>query len=312
PDYGLGAGDQPQLERIASAKFGAVERNTGVAPPDLLAIIASTAAPVTVPDWKRQAEIKVSSAGLSELTLTPAVMSLARPDLNDIRIVSGAVQIPYVFGEPRRIETVVTPVAETKNGVTVFKVEFPYANVPMKTLAFRTGETVAFSRAVRLYSSARDRRGAVSRAMLESRVWNYNPEEMNCQLVFSLPGQSSGEPFFMEIDNGSNGPVSITSAAVVYELAALIFRAEPGALSLLYSNSHAAAPQYDMQMFRDRLLNADTNPAELSGADSAVAAALLSRSEKVLLGLLLAAVAAGLAWAVARALPKERPKGGAA
>jgi len=193
---------------------------------------------------------------------------------------------------------------ETKDNLSVYKVDFPYANTAVHSLSFKTSEKTAFSRAVNIYSSAKDMRGGVVRSMLESRVWNYNPEEQNDSLTFNISGRASGEPFYIEIDNGSNSPVLITDVSVGYEMPTLIFRAGGGPLELLYNNPRAETPQYDMNMFRSRLINADTIPAVLAGGED-VAKTPLSGHGKLLFALLLALVAAVLVWAVVKVLPKK-------
>lgn len=303
PEYGQFADKTPPA-KIPPAKFGAIEPNVSGASQELMALIAPAAGPLTPADWKLRRAIKVSSAGFAELELPADVLNAAHSELYDIRVTSGDIQVPYVFGYPRKVETLAAPHAETKNGVTTFSISFPYANVPMRSLSVSTQETVAFSRAVRLYRSERDARGVLVKTMLESRVWNYNPEELNGTLVFALQGRSSGSEFFVEIDNGSNVPVSISGAALCYDLPAIIFRAAAGSYTLLYGNTRAPAAQYDIYMLRNRLLNAETTEAVLNGPARDNGGMLDSPSGKYALVSALALVAGLLVWAVVKVMPK--------
>ncbi len=306
--------------RLAAASLGAEAANPAYQKPAPLPIGILRGAAVDVSRWRAERPLEVADAtDLYVVALAPGDLARLRADLGDLRVVDDAGrQVPYIL-EPAAVEARVAlraDKARTDPRLTRHRLEVPElpgrATVPLEGLVLQLEETF-FDRPARVRAAGDEKRAR--------RLWTGRLERRPADggvapepIRLTWPPERARD-LELEIENGDNAPLVLSSAEALVRVPRLTFQAGAGAYRLLLGNAEAAAPQYDLASLRREVLAYSAVPATL-GASRAnpafrgFAGDLLGDAPPTLLlwGTLLATVAA-LLWLTMRVL-RQPPAAG--
>ncbi len=224
------------------------------------AVLPNVGAAVDRASFRYARPLKVTGTGLVILPLDADVLARSQ-DLADVRIVDASSrQIPYIVerrDEPLAIALAVSQRDEAQRGVSRYHFQLPYATLPGGTrLVIRTPARV-FERRIRLLRPADETHGREETEIAQATWRNADPDTAPAPLTFdsTLHGTARAD---VEILDGDNAPLPLSSAELLLPSYALRFANPGGALTLLYGNSSASAPRYDLALLTPRIL---TEPA---------------------------------------------------
>lgn len=287
------------------------EKNAGYERKQVAPMVSSVGAALDTTQWKYRAPVQVASEGIYGLELPMNVLSGARCDLSDLRLVRDGKQIPYVT-DREHIERTSAPELvsrESKNGITTWTLRLPARNLPITQISFQTPALV-FSRTFRVYEKRTEAQGNPYDRVLGEIAIVRDAQERTGRYIIPLRRVSEDVVRF-EVVDGDNAPLDIGSFLVYYKTERLVFKGEPGALWLYYGNPNAGFPSYDIlaafsEMVGARRQEAVLGPQErLAPGEEGSIGMELSKHEKFLVWAGLALVAAGLLFAVRKLLPPE-------
>jgi len=309
--------------QMAPATLGAEQENPAYRKPPPLPVGLPRGAGVDVSRWRAERPLQIANAtDLYAITLAPGDLARLRPDLGDLRLVDEeGRQVPYIL-EPSVQEERVTLSAETartSDRRSRHRLGLPglpsRSAVPLEGLVLQFAETF-FDRPVGVRAGGDERR--------QRRLWSGRLERR--------PGSDASKPpepirlswppervrdLEVEIENGDNVPLTLSSAEGVVRVPRLTFQAGPGSYRLLLGNADAAAPRYDLASLRREVLAFSAVAAPLGASRTNPAARgfageFLQDTPPTLLlwGTLLATVGA-LLWVTMRVLRQPPgPAGG--
>jgi hypothetical protein len=137
---------------------------------------------------------------------------------------------------------------------------------PLSALELSCDGPEYFTRAVDVYRLQRDARGVVGRVALASASWERLPGQPLRPLLISLGGVVTDE-LRVDIDNGDNAPLTVTSASVLLESRRIDFLFSAGdSLTLLADNPQLSPPRYDLVLIAEQLLSSPAAAARLGPA----------------------------------------------
>jgi len=290
--YGNQRLDAPRYDIEASRDFAArasVRRATWGAPSRGPAEPSTAAAPlpplgaaVERTKFRYSRPLAPGPQGLAVLSLDADVLARSR-DLADVRIVdSSARQVPYVVerrDDPLKVKLKVPTRQEPRRAVSLYKIALPYKTLPPGTRLVLTTNARVFERSITLWGAADDQRGR-ERTAIASATWrNSDPEIAAPPLVIDAP-LSGTNAVELEIDEGDNAPLPITSAELLLRSFALRFHNPGGALHLIYGNGAATTPRYDLALIAPRLFAEPAHEASVAHP-TPVAPATDSKERKI-------------------------------
>ena len=204
----------------------------------------------------------VTGEGLVRIPLDRHVLTHARPDLGDLRLLdpSGR-QVPYVLrasGTRSHVADLSFERRET-GASTHIDVAMPEAGLPVESLTLRSPAS-GFVREVSLLQPVRSR-------LVDLRRTTWRGTDSS---VLSLGvGRRAAERLVVRIDNGDDSPIPVDSIDVTWqnwELVAWL----PGPTRLVYGDDALDAPVYDLHRHRLPLASAATaslaDPKRWTGA----------------------------------------------
>lgn len=286
------------------------------APPEALAGVPLTGAPLDTLAWKFRRPVVPAGAGVQQLELDLGIVARSRSDFADIRLVSDGKQIPFLLeSSPLSREFAMLIAADDDSSrprTSRWRLKLPQAGLPLRRLAV-TSFTPLFQRRVRLTEEQVDERGQKSTRLLADVVWTRQPGQAAGNLVLPLAGRMAGDVLTLEADNEDNPPIILTSVRGAVGVTRLFFKPAEGASApeIIYGNAQAVAPRYDLSLVAPQMLRAPKGVATL-GVETPTAAALdlfSARGSTVFFWGVLAFVVVLLLVIVARLLPKT-PEGG--
>lgn len=193
------------------------------------------------------------SKGLTTLVLDADVLARSANNLGDVRIADGkGIQVPYLLERRDEPLAIALPVPErTANGPTsLYVFPLPYDTLPAGTRVVFTTNGRVFQRSARI-RNAQDEQRYVN--YLGTQDWaSSEPDAVPPPLTFEPPLQRVSR-LQLEIDEGDNAPLPITSAQLLLPSFALRFYHPGESLTLLYANPNANAPRYDLSLLAPRL-----------------------------------------------------------
>jgi hypothetical protein len=244
------------------------------------------------------------------------VLSRARHDLADIRLVSDGRQVPYVveatsLTRPLAIAAVSVP--DTKRPrLSRWRLALPQPRLPLTRITAVVSSPL-FQRTVQLYEDIEDDRGYTSRRFLGEAGWSRAPGQRTGTFALNLVSTPETDTLWLETDNGDNPPVALGSVTASYAVTRLLFKAAGDTpLFLYYGSAQAAAPQYDLSLVGSQLLAADKStaglgPEETLKAQSLAGTVALAGRSGILFWGMLGLVVVVLLAVIARLLPKTPP-----
>ena len=266
---------EAELQRLATQVLtaGPVTNNPAYQPVELRSGVAAPGAELKVSSWAFARAVQ--GEGLAFIDIPADVLAEARGDLADLRLVTADnQQVPYVLRQrPTHRQQATEPTRTEDGSTTRIRVPSPHAQTPVASVTLATDAAI-FERNVTVFRA----RGARLEP-LRSMRWIGQDHPTRVSLSIDAP---VGDELVIEIDNGDNPPLPITSIQLGlpdWELVAVI----PPNTRLLYGNSRARAPDYELALITsDVLLRAQT-PATL-GAEEVLTKPPVPLLQQVVLG----------------------------
>jgi hypothetical protein len=262
PRYDLAALDM-NLKSVAVApiKLPPPAANPDYRPPEVLPGIEATGAALDVTAWKFRQPVKITRDGAQQLELDLDVLAHALPDIQDLRLLHGSNQAPYILERTsisRSLAPAITATNDAKDPkLSRWMLKLPQSRLPVTRLSCGT-RTALFQRDITLYEELADERGEKYRHNLGGASWTQMPERKNKEFFLTLDSAPQSDTLFLETHNGDNPPVALEKFQLFYPATRILFKAGPdGELFLYYGNPRAAAPSYDLSLVAGQLLSAD-------------------------------------------------------
>ena len=266
PRYDLAALDM-NLKSVAVApiKLPPPVNNPDYRPPEVLPGIEATGAALDVTAWKFRKPVKIARDGAQQLELEPDVLAHAQPGFQDLRLLHGSNQVPYVLERTsisRSLAPTVTATNDAKDPkLSRWVIKLPQSHLPVTRLSCAT-RTVLFQREIILYEELADERGEKYRHNLGSTSWVQKPDRKSRDFFLTLDSPPQSDTLVLETHNGDNPPIELEKFQLFYPATRILFKAGPDdELFLYYGNPRADAPRYDLSLVAGQLLSADQSIA---------------------------------------------------
>jgi hypothetical protein len=237
-------------------------------PPDLRAVMRPAAVldPGTF-THKIKLSVRASPEGVSRLRLTPEVLSLARADLGDVRVIDGeSRQWPYVIktGAVQQLVDVTFAVPVLAQGTSRYAVQLAAWPAQIDELLIRVDREY-LDRPYRLVGKPAGESGA-ERVLATGRIVRRVGEA--AQAAIAVPPVRVSE-LALVIDDGDDAPLTLTKGRAAFTVPDLLLVAPSGEYALLVGDPTAAPPKYDLARAREAILGAtagviETGPLGLS------------------------------------------------
>ena len=318
PAYDLAALDMNLKSMVvAPIKLSPLADNPDYRPTEVLPGIEETGAVLDVTAWQYRKPVKIDRDGAQQLELDLDVLGHAQPGFQDLRLLHGSNQMPYII-ERTSISRSLTPAAMATNDtkdpkLSRWLIKLPQANLPVTRLICVTG-TALFQREVTLYEELTDERGEKYRHNLGSASWIQKPDRKSAEFFLAFDGSPQSDTLFLETHNGDNPPIELDAFKLFYPATRVLFKARPDdELFLYYGNPRADLPRYDLSLVAGQLLAADKTVALLA-AEQQIGKSSWRPHEfpgtgGVIFWGILAFVVVVLLIVISRLLPKSPPAG---
>ena len=238
---------------------------------------------------------------LTKLSLPPALYSVAREDLGDIRLGNSDRQVPYVlWSPPEGVEVVslkhTTPKPSTETGKSQIEFELEDADLPLVSLEL-SAPAAPFSRDVTLQClrprSTEEGGRTPLWATVDGATWSC-PGASDAPARLSLHvGRLSGTKLRVTFTDGDNAPLPFVDAVLWRRGHALVFPwPDGGGVELLAGAADITAPRYDLAALSEDIIQRPAVPADVSSPDVHAAGGATNPNMKwiLLVGLILAGI----------------------
>jgi hypothetical protein len=275
-----------------------------------------TGAALDVSDWKFRKPVKISKdGGAQQIEPDLEVLAHARPGFEDLRVLDGSNQVPYIIQRTsisRALTPSVTPTKDAKDPkLSRWIIKLPQSGLPIARLTC-VSPTPLFERSLSLYEELTDERGDKYRRVLGGATWTQTPERQSKEFTLTLDGTLQSDTLFLETDNGDNPPIELEKFTAFYPATRILFKAKPkDELFLYYGNPQVAPPSYDLSLVAEQLLTAEKNVASLFAEEQLKEPSWYKNQMPsqggVLLWGILAMVVVVLVFIISRLLPNSQP-----
>lgn len=263
--------------------------------------------------WRRAITPSEKGPRIFRVVLDDHIQTHASANGSDLRVIAGdGVLVRHLMQDKgqkatARAEFVLYP-DEKRPQTSRWRFRLPLAGLPVTALHLETSSTL-FERQLRLFEMEEDRRtGRMVERQLGYVFWKSTPDAPVKRMRLEISQRPRGNEIMLETDNGDNPALQLRAAFWEKKAVSLLFEADGGAqpLYLLYGNPNVAAPQYDIQLVRERFEKAAHAGTLLRDVEALTpkkaSASTMSGSPWLWAALVL--VVGGLLWVVARLLPK--------
>ena len=316
PRYDLAALDM-NLKSVAVApiKLPPPVNNLDYRPPEVLPGIEATGAALDVTAWKFRKPVKITRDGAQQLELDPDVLAHAQPGFQDLRLLHGSNQVPYVLERTsisRSLAPAVTATNDAKDPkLSRWIIKLPQSRLPVTRLSCAT-QTPLFQREATLCEEVTDERGEKYRHNLGGAAWVQKPDRKSREFFLTLDGPPQSDTLFLETHNGDNPSVELEKFQIFYPATRVLFKAKSDdVVFLYYGNPRVTPPRYDLSLVAGQLLSADriiaTPAAEQQLRKSSWREHEISGKGGVVFWGILALVVVVLLVIISRLLPKSPP-----
>jgi len=319
PSYDLVALDAHlKAAAVQPISLPAPADNPNYRTPEVLPGIESDGAPLDVSAWRFRKAIEPAGGGVRQIELDLEVLSRAAPGFEDLRLLSGGKQVPYILEHTSISRPLAPGVIATNDakdhGLSRWLLKLPHNALPVTRLTCGS-QTRLFQREVSLWEEAGGERGESYRRSLGAASWLQTPERAVKTFFLTIDARPEGNTLLLETHNGDNPPLQLEHFQVFYPATRILFKAGAGQeLYLYYGNPEASAPRYDLSLVAGQLLAAEKTPASLDAENQIKQSGwgerqTLGKGGIVFWGILALVVAVLLA-VISRLLPKsaEIPK----
>ncbi len=203
------------------------------------------------------------SPGLVRLALDDHVLAHRRHRSEDLRFLDDqGRQLPYLLREAPmgRVLEGIEMEREEVEGESLLHLELPWKNMYARTIVLRTQRT-HFERNVRLAAG-----GSAAAQAIASQTW-LGADEGESRLVIELH-RLLPRSLDLHIDNGDNLPLQVDSVQlIVPAIEARLALPAGGSAQLVYGHADIAAPRYDLELLRERVLTQPVEPATMADVE---------------------------------------------
>ena len=237
-------------------------------PPDLRAVMR----PAAVLDpgafaHKIKLSVRASPDGVSRLRLTPEILSLARPDLGDVRVVdSESRQWAYIIkadAVQQLVDVTFAPPVLAR-GTSRYAVQLAAWPAQIDELLIRIDREY-LDRPYHLVGEPAGDSGA-ERTIATGRIVRRVGEAAQASIAVPLLRLRS---LALVIEDGDDAPLTLTRARAAFTVPDLLLVAPSGEYALLVGDPGATPPKYDLARAREAIVSApagviETGPLDLS------------------------------------------------
>jgi hypothetical protein len=297
--------------KITEAPLGPLMPNPNYREPEALPGLGEKGVQVDLKPWKFRKQIRTSGPGIYQIQLDPETLSLATPDLQDLRVVQKDTQLPFLFersGTAAELEPQWGPTnLPNRASVSAWFVVLPFEALPVSRLIARV-ESPLFQRTVSVYDLGGNGAEESERRFLGQSTWMHKPGQTNIYYSIELNAMPRSNRLLVETDNGDNPAISIQSLKITYPITRVLIKvpANPS-LYLYFGNAEAHAPQYDLAMAGEQFIAVERKPGALGSLERLQRAGVnfSSTGTSTMFWAALVAVVAGLVFVVSRLLPRS-------
>lgn len=319
PRYDLaGLGANLKAAAITAVSISSLTDNSNFRPPEVLAEIELIGTKLDISAWRFRKAMQLLNPGAQQLELDLEVLAHAQPGFQDLRLLRGDKQVPYVLQRTSISRTLTPSVTATNDPkdktISRWILTLPQANLPVTRLSC-TSRTALFQRDVTLYEELTNERGEKYRSHFATAEWTQTPDRKGREQVLTLTGPLHSNTLILETHNGDNLPIELENFRLFYPATRVLFKAKADDdLQLYYGNPRVASPRYDLDLVAGQLLVTEKSTATLvaeqqlkpsSWAESRTP----GKGGAVFWGIL-AVVVLGLLFVISRLLPKAPPADG--
>jgi len=220
--------------------------------------------------WKFRKRIELAKPGVQQLELDLETLSRTAPGFEDLRLVRGGQQFPYLL-ERTSITRSLTPTIEKADDpkrptANRWRLRLPQRTLPVTQLICDT-DAPFFQRQIVLTEEVPDERGNAYNVTRASTTWTRTLEQRKEKLVLSV-SPPAGDTLMLEIENGDNPPLVLKNVSFRHPATRVIFKTgSDTAPFLYYGNPQASRPRYDIDLVARQLLAAEKSKAALGQAE---------------------------------------------
>ena len=317
PQYDLAAlGMNLKGVAVSPIKVSPPSDNPDFRAPEVLPGLHVSGAALDVSDWKFRKPVKISTGdGAQQIEPDLEVLAHARPGFEDLRVLDGSNQVPYIIQRTsisRALTPSVTATTDAKDPkLSRWIIKLPQSGLPIARLTCVT-RTPLFERTLSLYEELTDERGDKYRRVLGGATWTQTPERQSKEFTLAVDGPVQSDRLLLETDNGDNPPIELGKFTAFYPATRILFKAKPGdELFLYYGNPQVAPPSYDLSLVAEQMLTAEKNVASISAEQQLKESSWynnqMASQGGVLLWGILALVVVVLLFIISRLLPNSQP-----
>jgi hypothetical protein len=315
PRYDLAAlGASVSARLVQSPTVTALAANPAYRAPEPLPEIQDVGTAIDLAKWKYRKRVELAKPGVQQLELDLETLSRAATAFEDLRLVRGGQQIPYLL-ERTSITRSFAPTVEKADDpkrptVSRWRIRLPHPALPVTQLVCET-DAPFFKRDVSVTEQVPDERGNAYTVTRASTTWTRTLEQRKEKLVLSL-SPPVGDALMVEIESGDNPPLALKNFALRHPVTRVIFKTGSDAAPFLYyGNAQASCPRYDIDLVARQLLAAEKAKATLGQAEPLKKsrwsdAGDLGGKAGWIFWVVLGVVVVALLFVIARLLPKSQ------
>jgi hypothetical protein len=268
---------------------------------------------IDLADWTYRRGVMVSDpSAVQELELDLWVLARSRQGLEDVRLVSGGRQVPYILERGGILRSFDLRVELERDSdrprVSRWRLEMPDEGIPVTRIGCEVG-TPFFDRAWKLYEEYEEGAGRPVERLLATGRWVRKPGVADGVFWLSPGDRPRGRVLVLEMDNGDNPELEIRAFRGSIQAPRLYFRA-PGrsVLELVCGNRRVQAPVYDLAMLAPQVMAVRRARAVLEGVgevlDGRVRREVGGRGGALFFWVVVVLVVGGLLALIQRLLPE--------
>ena len=246
----------------------ALADNQSYRAPEALPGVQEGGTPLDVSAWTFRKPVQLAHAGAQQLELDLDVLAHAQPGFQDLRLLQGGRQMPYIL-EQTSISRVLMPAVALANDprkpkLSRWSIKLSHRSLPVTRLVC-VSQTPLFQRDMVLYEEVADTRGEKYRRTLNRASWTQTPGRASREFALTFGGPLQSDTLFLETDDGDNPPIELEQFRLFHPVTRMVFKAQAAEdIFLYYGNLRANAPRYDLSLVAGQLLAAHKAPALLS------------------------------------------------
>lgn len=314
PEYQLGwLRDYVETMQLSELQPGDLRENRRFRPPEELPELPTRGAKLVPDQWKYRKKLELRSSGIKWLELPPAVLAHSGRSQQDLRLLTGQYQIPYVLDErtlTRTFSRKKVNISRRQQGTSSrYKFELPYPRLPLFSISARVDEAL-YEREVVLFEKNKKRPGKSNRRVLGRSTWKRTPSGSETVKRIYLRKRPRTAELYLEIDNKDNAPLELSKFNFNYKTHRLFFKTEEQQpVYLYYGNQEASAPEYDIRLVKTSLLNSQAQKVQAGPEERLTPAAwwefdYTGSTSRVIFTVVIIFVTAALLFIIARLLPE--------